>query len=80
MRLLLGVLFAILLTACAGPQLRGTGDLGLIIERPTGRVTLVNTSSRSPMRALMVWVISRTLLPSIRAMAVMPSSSVVMAD
>ena len=48
MRLLLGVLFAIFLTACAGPQLRGTGDLGLIIERSTGRVTLVNTSSQQP--------------------------------
>jgi protein NirF len=39
---------AVLLNACAGPQLRGTGDLGLIIERPTGRVTLVNTSSQQP--------------------------------
>ena len=48
MRLLLGVLLAVLLNACAGPQLRGTGDLGLIIERSTGRVTLVNTSSQQP--------------------------------
>ena len=48
MRLLLGVLLAVLLNACAGPQLRGTGDLGLIIERATGRVTLVNTSSQQP--------------------------------
>ena len=36
------------MTACAGPQLRGTGDLGLIIERATGRVTLVSTSSQQP--------------------------------
>lgn len=48
MRLLLGVLLAVLLNACAGPQLRGTGDLGLIIERATGRVTLVSTSSQQP--------------------------------
>ena len=37
-----------LLTACAGPQLRGTGDLGLVIERATGRVTLVDTTARQP--------------------------------
>lgn len=48
MRLLLSFLLVLLLNACAGPQLRGTGDLGLIIERATGRVTLVNTSSRQP--------------------------------
>lgn len=46
MRLLLSVFFALLLNACASPQLRGTGDLGLIIERASGHVTLVNTSSR----------------------------------
>src|SRR5574343_414141 len=48
MRLFLSFLLALLLTACAGPQLRGTGDLGLIIERASGHVTLVNTSSRQP--------------------------------
>ena len=48
MRLLLSLLFALLLNACATPQLRGTGDLGLIIERATGQVTLVNTSARQP--------------------------------
>ncbi len=37
-----------LLAACVGPQLRGTGDLGLIIERASGQVTLINTSSRQP--------------------------------
>ncbi len=46
MRLLLSFLLAMFLTACAGPQLRGTGDLGLVIERATGRITLVNTSSK----------------------------------
>ena len=48
MRLLLSVVLALLLNACAGPQLRGTGDLGLIIERASGHVTLINTSSRQP--------------------------------
>src|SRR6185369_8274969 len=48
MRLLLSFLFALLLNACAAPQLRGTGDLGLIIERASGQVTLVNTTARQP--------------------------------
>ena len=39
---------ALLLAACAGQTLRGTGDLGLIIERASGHVTLVNTSTRQP--------------------------------
>ena len=47
MRIFLTFLLSLLLTACAGPQLKGTGDLGLVIERATGRVTLVNTSSQS---------------------------------
>jgi protein NirF len=38
---------AILLNACGGMPLRGTGDLGLVIERASGHVTLVNTSRRS---------------------------------
>ncbi|MDR2839128.1 MAG: protein nirF, partial [Azonexus sp.] len=33
---------------CASPPLRGTGDLGLIIERANGHVTLINTSTRQP--------------------------------
>ena len=44
--LLLGLL-ALLLGACAGTPVRGTGDLGLVIERASGHVTLINTSSRS---------------------------------
>jgi protein NirF len=48
MRLFLSFLLALLLTACATPQLRGTGDLGLIIERASGHVTLINTTSRQP--------------------------------
>jgi protein NirF len=39
---------ATLLAGCAAPpEPRGTGDLGLIIERAAGRVTLVETSGRS---------------------------------
>ncbi|MCE1181315.1 MAG: protein nirF [Rhodocyclales bacterium] len=48
LRFFLCLLSALLLAACAGPQVRGTGDLGLIIERASGRVTLVNTSKRQP--------------------------------
>jgi len=48
MRLFFGLLLSLLLTACAGPQTRGTGDLGLIIERASGRVTLVDTTARQP--------------------------------
>ena len=33
-----------LLAGCAGPALRGTGDLGVIIERATGSVQIVDTS------------------------------------
>lgn len=46
MRLVLGALLLCLLAACASPQLRGTGDLGLVIERATGQVSLLNTTSR----------------------------------
>lgn len=34
----------LLLTACAGPTLRGTGDLGVIIERATGSVQVVDST------------------------------------
>ena len=48
MRLVLITLLSALLAACAGPPLRGTGDLGLIVERASGQVTLVNTTTRAP--------------------------------
>lgn len=49
MRLFLSLVVALLLSACVGtPPVRGTGDLGLIIERSSGHVTLVNTTSRQP--------------------------------
>ena len=48
MRLLLTLFLALLLAACASPQVRGTGDLGLIIERASGHVTLVDTTLHQP--------------------------------
>lgn len=43
----LAILATLLLTACAAaPELRGTVDLGIIIERASGHVTLVNTTTR----------------------------------
>ena len=46
MHYLLVLLAVLLLGACATPQLRGTGDLGLVIERASGHVTLVDTSAK----------------------------------
>ena len=48
MRLILSFLLALFLASCAGSQVRGTGDLGLIIERASGHVTLVDTTTRQP--------------------------------
>ena len=48
MRLILSLCLALLVAACAAPQLRGTGDLGLVIERASGHVTLVDTTTRQP--------------------------------
>ncbi|MAT65460.1 MAG: protein nirF [Gammaproteobacteria bacterium] len=42
---LLGLVLAI--SGCATPQLRGTGDLGLVIERATGSVLVVDTTQRA---------------------------------
>lgn len=38
---------ALLLGACTGAPVRGTGDLGVIIERATGQVAIVDTTARS---------------------------------
>lgn len=35
-----------MLAGCAGPVIRGTGDLGVIVERATGSVQIVDTSKR----------------------------------
>ena len=37
----------LLLTGCAGPTLRGTGDLGVIIERATGSVQVVDSTAQA---------------------------------
>ncbi len=47
MKSLLTVLAALLLSACASPVLRGTGDLGIVIERATGSVVVVDSSAKS---------------------------------
>ncbi|MCL2829231.1 MAG: protein nirF [Betaproteobacteria bacterium] len=36
------------LAACSSPPLRGTGDLGIVIERASGGLSLVDTSARAP--------------------------------
>ncbi|WP_370653863.1 cytochrome D1 domain-containing protein [Undibacterium sp.] len=38
------VAFVVLLSGCASPTLRGTGDLGVVIERASGSVQIVDTS------------------------------------
>jgi protein NirF len=35
------------LAACASPPMRGTGDLGLVVERAAGRVMLIETTGRT---------------------------------
>ena len=44
---MIAVLAISLLSACAAPQLRGTGDLGVVIERATGSIEVVETSART---------------------------------
>ena len=41
------VLAAIFLISCAGQPVRGTGDLGLVVERAPGRVLLIETTRHS---------------------------------
>lgn len=41
-----------LLAGCAGPVLRGTGDLGVIIERASGSVQIVDTSRQVAISAV----------------------------
>lgn len=47
MRVWLALLCVALLGGCATPALRGTGDLGVVIERADGRVAIVDTTARS---------------------------------
>jgi protein NirF len=37
----------VLLAGCAAPPLRGTGDLGIVVERSTGHIDIIDTSARS---------------------------------
>lgn len=41
-----------MLTACANPTMRGTGDLGVVIERATGSVQIVDTSKQIALGAV----------------------------
>jgi protein NirF len=41
-----------LLAGCAQPASRGTGDLGLIVERAAGRVKLIETTGRSELASI----------------------------
>jgi protein NirF len=47
MKTLFPILAALLLAACSGAALRGTGDLGLVIERAAGSVAVVDSSAKS---------------------------------
>jgi protein NirF len=47
MRLFAIAALALVLAACATPAPRGTGDMGLVIERASGRVLLIETSGRT---------------------------------
>ncbi|MDH4096408.1 MAG: protein nirF [Betaproteobacteria bacterium] len=47
MRRLAIAALALLQAACAAPEPRGTGDLGLVVERAAGRVMLIETSGRT---------------------------------
>lgn len=45
---LIAIAGTVLLAGCASSQLRGTGDLGLVIERASGQVSLIDTSAGKP--------------------------------
>jgi len=52
LKTLAGALAAALLAGCAGPAVRGTGDLGVIIERANGSVQIVDTSNHAAIGAV----------------------------
>ncbi len=45
-------ILTLLLTSCASAPMRGTGDLGLIIERDVGRVQIVDTSAKTSLATI----------------------------
>lgn len=48
-----GVVIASVLAACATPVPRGTGDLGLVVERASGRVQIVDTTARAALATVL---------------------------
>lgn len=52
LRLMAAALASSILAGCAVTELRGTGDLGLVIERAAGSVQLVNTTTRSSLASI----------------------------
>ena len=53
LRASVAIVAATLVAACAAPpQLRGTGDLGVVVERAAGRVQLVDTTARTKLAAI----------------------------
>jgi len=45
-------LFLLLIAVPAAAQLRGTGDLGVVVERATGRVQIVDTTTRAALATI----------------------------
>lgn len=52
MRISVALVCAAAVMGCAMSQLRGTGDLGVVIERAAGRVQIVDTSQRTKIGAV----------------------------
>ena len=38
---------SLLLSACAGQPLRGTGDMGVVVERATGALQIIESSGQT---------------------------------
>ena len=52
MRLMLALYLALALPALAATELRGTGDLGVVIERASGSVLIVEHSGETILRRI----------------------------
>jgi protein NirF len=50
--ILLSAATGLLLSACAQPPLRGTGDLGVVVERATGSVQIIESDTRTALARL----------------------------
>mgnify|MGYP003617239300 FL=1 len=46
-RPLLACIAGLLLTACSQPPLRGSGDLGLVVERASGSLLIIDSSHQA---------------------------------